>query len=395
MEIPLKIWQTWSTKILPPRMLETVEKLKMENPEFEYNLFDDEDCAYFIKKYFPIEVYETFNALVPGAFKADLWRYCVLYIHGGIYLDIKFRSMSKFKLKELVRKEHFAMDRITEKVWLENNFGIYNAIMVCAKGNRLLLNCIKNIVYQYKNNLYNYNTLYISGPGLLGYLFSITYPLSMTEEIIDLSNVNSDFVFYNGVAIFRHYEGYREDQEKLKDYRTYGEIWHRRKVYFSPVEIEYSPVLLYLEKYKECEKILKIDVNDYLSKSLDYFPAFFPKAKNIYGYTELTNFKHDNIEMFDNFELLYNSVSSLNLIIDNSHDRKNFKTSCFIQLFFEKLARGGCYIVMNYMTDFFFDLNKQVLERKPVDTCPFNLGQTTQISSITFHESRHVIICKK
>ena len=38
--IPLKIYQTWYTKDLPPKMQECVDKKKRENPEFEYNLYD-------------------------------------------------------------------------------------------------------------------------------------------------------------------------------------------------------------------------------------------------------------------------------------------------------------------------------------------------------------------
>ena len=39
--IPLKIFQTWNTKNLPPKMAERVENLKLTNPKFEHFLFDD------------------------------------------------------------------------------------------------------------------------------------------------------------------------------------------------------------------------------------------------------------------------------------------------------------------------------------------------------------------
>ena len=37
--IPLKIYQTWVTKDLPPKMRERVELLKKQNPKFEHFLF--------------------------------------------------------------------------------------------------------------------------------------------------------------------------------------------------------------------------------------------------------------------------------------------------------------------------------------------------------------------
>ena len=88
--IPLNIFQTYHTLDLPPRMRKSVNKLIKNNPEFTHYLYDDDDCRKFIKNNFPSNVVNAFDKLIPGAYKADLWRYCVLYIHGGIYLDIKY-----------------------------------------------------------------------------------------------------------------------------------------------------------------------------------------------------------------------------------------------------------------------------------------------------------------
>jgi mannosyltransferase OCH1-like enzyme len=40
--IPLKIYQTWVSKGLPPHMKKCVDKLKNDNPEFEHFFYDDE-----------------------------------------------------------------------------------------------------------------------------------------------------------------------------------------------------------------------------------------------------------------------------------------------------------------------------------------------------------------
>jgi len=95
--IPLNIFQTWHTKNLPPSMIDSVENIKMNNKNFNYKLFDDEDCRNFIKNNFDGSVLYAFDSLKPGAYKADLWRYCVLYILGGIYIDIKYQVINNFK----------------------------------------------------------------------------------------------------------------------------------------------------------------------------------------------------------------------------------------------------------------------------------------------------------
>jgi len=88
--IPMKVYQTYKTLELPDVIKEAHEILIKQNPEFEFHLYDDNMCREFIKTNFDEDTLFAFDNLKPGAFKADLWRYCVLYINGGIYVDIKF-----------------------------------------------------------------------------------------------------------------------------------------------------------------------------------------------------------------------------------------------------------------------------------------------------------------
>ena len=97
--IPLNLFQTWHTLDLPPKMKNSVELLKRQNPEFTYYLYDDKMCRDFIEQNYDKDVLYSFDKLKPGAYKSDLWRYCVLYKYGGIYLDIKFNCVNGFKLK--------------------------------------------------------------------------------------------------------------------------------------------------------------------------------------------------------------------------------------------------------------------------------------------------------
>jgi mannosyltransferase OCH1-like enzyme len=91
-------------------MIDSVENIKMNNKNFNYKLFDDEDCRNFIKNNFDGSVLYAFDSLKPGAYKADLWRYCVLYILGGIYIDIKYQVINNFKFENCLDKEYFVLD---------------------------------------------------------------------------------------------------------------------------------------------------------------------------------------------------------------------------------------------------------------------------------------------
>jgi hypothetical protein len=56
--------------------------------DYKYYFFDDNTGLTFIKQYFTDLVVDKYTNLT-GSHKADLLRYCLLYVYGGIYADIK------------------------------------------------------------------------------------------------------------------------------------------------------------------------------------------------------------------------------------------------------------------------------------------------------------------
>ena len=196
------------------------------NPEFTHYLYDENDCREFIKNNFPIDVYNSYNKLIPCAYKADLWRYCVLYINGGIYIDIKYNSTNGFKFIALTEKEHFVRD-IQEK-------SVYNALIVTLPKNEILLKCINQIVENVKNRYYGENPLYITGPALLGRFFE-------NEEINNMelyhqysvieNKLNEYYIVYNGRIILKFFNEYRDEQSKFQKRKHYHTLWSEKNVY--------------------------------------------------------------------------------------------------------------------------------------------------------------------
>lgn len=221
--IPLHIYQTWHTKNIPPHMKKCVEQLKADNPEFTYHFYDDNDCRDFIKENFSSDVLYAFDKLKPGAYKADLWRYCVLYINGGIYLDIKYGCKDGFKLIELTDKEYFVRDgKFNDK------YGIYNAFMVCKPKNDVLFGGIVKIVENVKNKYYGNNQLEITGPQLLQQFFTQRQIRNM--DLVFAPN-NGDKINYGNRTILASYEEYREEQSKKQIYSHYYDLWKNKDIY--------------------------------------------------------------------------------------------------------------------------------------------------------------------
>jgi mannosyltransferase OCH1-like enzyme len=231
--IPMKLFQTWHTKDLPPKMQENVQQIKKQNPELEYFLYDDADCIDFIKKYFPDEVVNAYNTLLPGAYKADLWRYCVMYIHGGVYIDIKYHCVDGFKFIDIMDREHFVLDRPNH--WKPGTHGIYNALIISKPGNPLFINCIQSIVRNTQTNYYGFNWSYPTGPGLLGELyFGNIYNNTSMLDNFDLvhDNINQTaFIIYKNQIVLQAYPEYRKEQRTNQKHKHYGDLWRQRSIY--------------------------------------------------------------------------------------------------------------------------------------------------------------------
>jgi mannosyltransferase OCH1-like enzyme len=220
--IPLVVYQTWYTKDLPLTMKNNVDNLKNQNPEFKFFLYDDDENRDFIKDNFNEEILEAYDTLIPGAYKADLWRLCMLFINGGFYIDIKLNCINNFKLIELSEKCHFVKDRPANT--------IYNAFIVCEKGNNLVKKGIRKIVENVNNEYRGSCSLSPTGPKMLG-------------EIMNINNTNIDMCFfkYGGYIIYKdtfvistEYPEYDQDRKIMnkkinKDH--YSVMWYKNNIY--------------------------------------------------------------------------------------------------------------------------------------------------------------------
>ena len=236
--VPLNLYLTWSIKELPTKMQENVDRMIKINPEFNIQIFDCDERREFIKNIFPKYILTAYDTLKPGAFKADLWRLCILYINGGIYADIKFNCINNFKFIALTEKEHLVLDRPGH--WKNGEIGIINGLIVAKPKNPLLLRCINKICENVKNKDYGVNCLYPSGPGLLGeqYIKMLRENESTMEAELDKINLcmeQEQFIF-NNVVILEYYKEYRTEQHLFAKTQHYGKLYELKQIYNNIVE---------------------------------------------------------------------------------------------------------------------------------------------------------------
>ena len=231
--IPKYFFQIWinNENKVPKLIEENFNSIKYENQDFECKLYKKDDCLDFLQKNYEEDVINAYNKIIPGAYKADLMRYCILYKKGGIYLDAKLKPINDFKLNHVTDKEYYVKD------FKFMGGGVTNGFMVCKKNNPKLLKAINEIVKNVKEKYYGKNSLSPTGPLLLKKVFSeeeinnfdfeyTTYSNGSDNKLIISKKPNS----YES-AIFEKAEDLVEEQTKSRSEKNYGELWNEKKIY--------------------------------------------------------------------------------------------------------------------------------------------------------------------
>jgi mannosyltransferase OCH1-like enzyme len=184
------------------------EILKKQHPGFEYHLFYLDTAREFIRNWFESKVLKAFDSIVPIAFKSDLWRYCVLYKYGGIYLDMKYECTNGFSFYHLDNtKEYYVFD-------VNSRDSIYNGFIVAKPNNPIFLNAINQIVKHARERFYGDNDLVVTGPGLLSKMVpnSVKNEIQLTHQCL---NYNKS-ILHSNIPILKVYHRYYEERKKCQ-----------------------------------------------------------------------------------------------------------------------------------------------------------------------------------
>ena len=151
------------------------------NKEYKINYYDNDDCYNLIKENFEPDVLWAYETLIPTAYKADLFRYCVLYLYGGIYSDltqqflIPLNDIIDFHKDTLILTEDLIATHYTYT-------GIQISFICCIPKLKIFKQCIDNIIINCDNLYYGKTSLDITGP----YLFKHTLNTIDINYIIKL-----------------------------------------------------------------------------------------------------------------------------------------------------------------------------------------------------------------
>jgi len=231
--LPRKIFRAWHTKTLPADLQTAVNLISEQNPDFEQCIYDHQECETFIETHFEKNVGDAYKALIPQAYKVDLWRLCVLYIHGGIYLDISFQPVNGFRFMELLNKEHFSSEVKLFPYITEPYKGVSNGLMAVYPKNERIGQCITQLVKNVENRFYGEGIYDITGAVLLGSFFSEEEKRELPIKRCNVSPHNGYTL--NGKHIVSRIASYDGDRTEGYDGATikqsYKTCWYSKSVY--------------------------------------------------------------------------------------------------------------------------------------------------------------------
>jgi len=157
MPIPKTIYQTFKSSKLPLLTRWHIYWMKKKNPEYDYQFYDDTRIEAFIKEEFDEETFKLYSKLNIGAAKADFFRYAILYIKGGIYLDID----SKINIS----LDSFILDSDSAIITLESNLIFYvQWALIYEAGHPFLKQTLENIKDNIRNNKFPHDIHGMTGP---------------------------------------------------------------------------------------------------------------------------------------------------------------------------------------------------------------------------------------
>eukprot|EP00899_Mesostigma_viride_P023136 jgi/Mesvir1/4006/Mv03700-RA.1 len=166
--IPHVLHRVFTSRRVTQRFREVLDKAGQVDPSLEFTFADFPTAEAYISARCGPRIAWAFRMLLPGAYKADLYRCCVLYAEGGYYADIGMQLMAPVA--------SFVNDNATFVVAVDPGLpgrGLLNGFLGSVRGHPVMREMMVQIVRHveacwYTDDQTVIGALAVSGPELLG-----------------------------------------------------------------------------------------------------------------------------------------------------------------------------------------------------------------------------------
>jgi mannosyltransferase OCH1-like enzyme len=221
---------------LSPAMQQATQSVRNCFPHLEYKLYDEEDIQKLLTDNFQDSVLECYNKLNSYAFKADLARYCILYVHGGWYFDATIRCLKGIQLPHEINVLGF---RDTNRYIGTTNAADNSVIYAGKPMQTVFLDAINACVDNISNNYYGWNPLCVTGPIVWGDVVTDNFHPQhyFFGDVLELTpghpDKNKALVLPDGAILALKKKAAGGDLSVLGAIGTnnYNELWQSRTLY--------------------------------------------------------------------------------------------------------------------------------------------------------------------
>jgi len=236
------------------------KQIKNLYPNEEYHLYSGEEIEEIIKSNFEDDVFIAYKKLRPYSYKGDLARFCLLYLYGGLYIDLNVKLINTIPNLDIFK--FFAFRDVTKSS--KRSWSVATSIIFAEKKSKIMKKCIDIIVENCKNEYYGISVLDVSACIVLG-------------KAIMTSNEDINFIATDGELCrinpqkeknYSYYFAYLMDKDdKIIAYRkpilnktnnigdiscfgftgtnNYIEMWKDKEVYDSSIKFSTKSTLKY------------------------------------------------------------------------------------------------------------------------------------------------------
>ncbi|MBM1222456.1 hypothetical protein JQU17_19790 [Ponticoccus sp. SC2-23] len=218
---------------LPDQLTENVESFTRQHPDISHHVLFNDEIEARLHDGFPPEVLQAYRTLVPYAYKADLARYCILYLQGGIYFDISINFQAPLPVED---------GRLTvfRDIMSAAPSDCLNGLIYSPPGHPALQKTIETCIANVHSEYYGPNHMAPTGPVLFGRCLAMTCaPEELnpgTGLLLNPTDPLPTLLFDHPgcpsrLVAHRRKTGPGLDGKGLAKGNVYGVIWKTRGIY--------------------------------------------------------------------------------------------------------------------------------------------------------------------
>ena len=219
------------------KLATNIQSFKDCYPTSKYTLFRNKELRRFIETHFESDVLKAYDSLVPFAYKADLGRYCLLYVLGGVYADL-----SHLHINAIPSDQGSDLVAFRAVAFIHPPHTVSNGLIYARPGLTIFRQAIDRIVQHCRDNFYGNSPLDPTGPDLFGRCIART---ANPNNII--FGDSSDLLAGSGppkskkhifkflpdgeLVAYRNKRTNSSIEELVKGGNAYGQLWRDRGIY--------------------------------------------------------------------------------------------------------------------------------------------------------------------